>query len=183
MAHQFALADNKHPGYDTAQVDEFIAKARAQFGNFETEILPSDHLRRVEFDLVHGGYQISAVDEAIARLEDAFAKNELQRQIAQKGKYAVEDRQARLKEIVIGRTERPKSHKFSRVSWIMRGYDRKQVDALAAHIERHLMSGAALSVADVRGSIFKATRGGYVEGQVDAFLDRVIELLQVEQVL
>jgi DivIVA domain-containing protein len=144
--------------------------------------MPSESLRKVEFDLVHGGYEIGAVDDAIARLEDAFAKNELQRQVAKKGKYALDDRHSRIKEIVIGRTERPKNNKFSRVSWIMRGYDRRQVDQLAEHIERHLVSGAALSIPDVRGAIFKATRGGYAEGQVDAFLDRVIELLQIEQV-
>lgn len=180
MAHQFAHADQKHPGYEPTQVDEFIAKARAQFANFDLEVLPSDHLRRVEFDLVHGGYEIAAVDDAIARLEDAFAKHEIQRQIAKGGQYAVDDRHARIKEILIGRTERPAGTKFARVSWIMRGYNRKQVDALAAHIERHLMSEAPLSVSDIRGSIFKATRGGYVEGQVDAFLDRVIEILQIE---
>lgn len=180
MAHQFAHTDQKHPGYEPAQVDEFIAKARAQFADFEQEILPADHLRRVEFDLVHGGYEISAVDEAIARLEDAFAKHEIQRQIAKSGRYAVDDRHARIKEILLGRTERPAGNKFTRVSWIMRGYDRKQVDALAAHIERHLLSEAPLSLSEVRGSIFKATRGGYVEGQVDAFLDRVIEILQIE---
>ena len=180
MAHQFAHADQKHPGYEPTQVDEFIAKARAQFANFDLEVLPSDHLRRVEFDLVHGGYEIAAVDDAIARLEDAFAKHEIQRQIAKSGQYAVDDRHARIKEILIGRTERPAGTKFARVAWIMRGYNRKQVDAIAEHVERHLVSGAPLSFAEVRGAIFKASRGGYVEGQVDAFLDRVIELLQLE---
>ncbi|MEY4322116.1 MAG: hypothetical protein RL167_844 [Actinomycetota bacterium] len=180
MAHQFALADKNQPGYDIAQVDEFISKARAQFNDFSSQILPSDHLRRVEFDLVHGGYLITAVDDAIARLEDAFAKNEIVRQLANAGKFAVDDRFARIKGIVIGRTERPAGSKFNRVSWIMRGYNRKQVDAIAEHVERHLVSGAPLSFAEVRGAIFKASRGGYVEGQVDAFLDRVIELLQLE---
>lgn len=180
MAHQFALADANQPGYDVAQVDEFISKARSQFADFNSQILPSGHLRRVEFDLVHGGYLIGAVDDAIARLEDAFAKNEIRRQLANAGKYAIDDRFARIKEILIGRTERPAGSKFNRVSWIMRGYNRNQVDQLAAHIERHLNSGAPLSVAEVRGAIFKASRGGYVEGQVDAFLDRVIELLQLE---
>jgi len=180
MAHQFELAGKNQTGYDTSQVDEFISKARAQFSNFDLQILPSDYLRRVEFDLVRGGYLIGAVDDAIARLEDAFAKNEIERQLAKAGKFAVDDRYARIKDIVIGRTERPAGSKFNRVSWLMRGYNRKQVDAIAAHVERHLVSGAPLSVSEVRGSIFLASRGGYVEGQVDAFLDRVIELLQLE---
>jgi DivIVA domain-containing protein len=29
--------------------------------------------------------------------------------------------------------------------------------------------------------VFNAKRGGYVEAQVDAFIDRVVELLQLEQ--
>jgi DivIVA domain-containing protein len=33
----------------------------------------------------------------------------------------------------------------------------------------------------VRRAIFKANRGGYVESQVDAFIDRVVEILQIEK--
>ena len=180
MSYQFKLADAKKPGYQIDQVDEFIAKARAQYGDANQELLPANRVRAVEFDLVHGGYDIASVDAAIARLEDAFAAREIKHQLETKGDYAITDRFESTKELLFGRVERPKGKKFSRVKWIMRGYNRKQVDALCEHIERHFVSGAPLTVSEVRSSIFKATRGGYVEGQVDAFLDRTIELLQIE---
>jgi DivIVA domain-containing protein len=180
MSFQFELADAKKPGYQTQQVDEFIAKARLQYANFDEALLPANRIRAVEFDLVHGGYDIAAVDAAIARLEDAFAAKEIKLEIATKGEYAITDRYERIKDLLFARVERPRGQKFSRVQWIMRGYNLKQVDSLCEHIERHFVSGAPLTVAEVRSSIFKATRGGYVEGQVDAFLDRTIELLQIE---
>ena len=180
MSFQFALANPKKPGYNTEQVDEFIARAREQYANFDQNVLPANRVRAVEFDLVHGGYDIAAVDAAIARLEDAFAAKEIKFELAAKGEYAVIDKYERIKDLLFSRVERPRGQKFSRVQWIMRGYNRKQVDSLCEHIERHFVAGAPLTVAEVRSSIFKATRGGYVEGQVDAFLDRTIELLQIE---
>jgi DivIVA domain-containing protein len=64
---------------------------------------------------------------------------------------------------------------------LLRGYSRKQVDALCEHITRHFDSQAAITVDEVRRVVFNAKRGGYVEAQVDAFIDRVIEALQIEQ--
>jgi DivIVA domain-containing protein len=48
-------------------------------------------------------------------------------------------------------------------------------------IQKHLDAGEKLQLNVVRRSIFKAKRGGYVEAQVDAFLDRVAEILQIEK--
>jgi len=38
-----------------------------------------------------------------------------------------------------------------------------------------------LAMDDVRRVVFNVKRLGYVEAQVDAFIDRVIEALQIEQ--
>ena len=183
MSFSFKVANKKTLGYEPTQVDEFIARARAQFADRNVALIAADAVRRVEFDLVKGGYAIESVDAAIERLEETFAVREIEKQKSERGSYALDDRLARVLEIVRGRVERPKGKKFSSTGWLLRGYSRKQVDALCERIARHLDSGAALSAAEVRRSIFQAKRGGYAESQVDAFIDRVIEGLQIEAAL
>jgi DivIVA domain-containing protein len=143
--------------------------------------LTANQLRNTEFDLVHGGYDLLAVDTAMDRLEDAFAAREIQRQKLFRGDFAVNDRLERITEIVRGRLDRPKRKKFSNVGFLLRGYDRKQVDLLCAQVADHLNSGNQLHLNVVRRAIFTAKRGGYVESQVDAFIDRVVEILQIEK--
>lgn len=181
MSYTFPAAEAKQLGYDKDQVDQFVAQARAQYSDSQLEIVTSNLIRNTEFDLVAEGYEIAAVDTAMDRLEDAFAAREIQRQKLFRGEFAVNDRLDRIIEIVRVRISRPKNKKFSRVNWILRGYDRKQVDALCKQIESHLDSGIPLQLNVVRRSIFKAKRAGYVESQVDAFIDRVVEILQIEK--
>lgn len=181
MSYSFPFAAPDKPGYDQSQVDEFITKARVQYSDPAIELLTSNQLRNTEFDLVHGGYDIGAVDLAMDRLEDAFAAREISRQKQFRGEHAVQDRLARIVEIVSGRLMRPRRQKFSNVGYLLRGYDRKQVDQLCAQVAVHLASGTPLQLNVVRRAIFKAKRGGYVESQVDAFIDRVVEILQIEK--
>ncbi len=180
MSFSFKIASKNELGYDPTQVDQFIARARAQFSDPGLSLIAADEIRSSEFDLVKGGYSIEPVDAAIERLEETFAAREIQRQKNEKGAYALDDRLARVIEIVRGRLDRPKGKKFSNTGWLLRGYSRKQVDALCERIARHLDSGVQLTPAEVRRSIFQAKRGGYAESQVDAFIDRVIEVLQIE---
>ena len=162
-------------------MDAFIEKARVQYSNPNSELVTSNSLRNTEFDLIKGGFEIAAVDTAMDRLEDTFARREIERQMNLKGQSAVLDRLDRIIEIVQGRLVRPKRRKFSNVGWLLRGYSRSQVDQLCAQIQTHLDSGEKLQLNVVRRAIFKAKRGGYVEAQVDAFLDRVAEILQIEK--
>jgi DivIVA domain-containing protein len=180
VSFSFKIANKNTLGYDMGQVDDFISRARAQFAEPNSSVVAADAVRSVEFDLVKGGYLIEPVDAAIERLEETFAAREIQRQKSEKGAYALDDRLARVTEIVRGRLQRPRGKKFSSTGWLLRGYSRKQVDALCDRISRHLESGLELSPAEVRRSIFQAKRGGYAESQVDAFIDRVIEVLQIE---
>lgn len=181
MTYSFPAANPDVWGYQTQQVDAFVEKARQQYTQPDSELVTSNSIRNTQYDLVRGGYDISAVDTAMDRLEDAFAKREIQRQSEHRGHTAVLDRLARITEIVQGRLVRPKRKKFSNVGWLLRGYSRKQVDQLCMQIANHLESGEKLQLNVVRRSIFKAKRGGYVEAQVDAFLDRVAEILQIEK--
>lgn len=180
MSYSFPSADAKALGYVKPQVDEFVELARLQFADSNLELVTSNLIRNTEFDLTAGGYLVSAVDTAMDRLEDAFAAREVQRQKLFRGEFAVTDRLDRVTEIVRGRLLRSKGKKFSRVNYLYRGYDKKQVDKLCQLIENHLSQKEPLQINTIRRSIFKAKRGGYVESQVDAFIDRVVEILQIE---
>lgn len=181
MSFQFASVAPKLLGYAPDQVDLFVQQARAQFEDPTAESVTANSIRNTEFDLVKGGYLISAVDTAMDRLEDTFAAREIQRQKLFRGDFAVTDRRTRIVEIIAGRVSRPKRKRFPSAGWLLRGYSRKQVDALCAQIEAHLTNQATLNINSVRRAIFKPKHGGYRESQVDAFLDRVVELLQIEK--
>ncbi len=181
MSFSFPVAGPKELGYVPEQVNAFIDQAREQFNSPDAVQVTSDLIRNTHFDLIRGGYLIGPVDSALDRLEDTFASREIKRQIAKSGDYAVADRLARIQEILRGRVERPKNQKFSNVSFLLRGYNRKQVDALCDSVARHLDSETPLDLTAVRRTIFKASRAGYVESQVDAFIDRVVEVLQIEK--
>lgn len=181
MSFTFPRVDSKKPGYATAQVDEFLTRARAQFNSPVDGGVTAHDVRNTEFDLVHGGYSPEVIDGAMDKLEDSFAAREIQRQKLERGSYALEDRLARVVELVRGRIERPRGQRFANTGFLLRGYSRKQVDALCEHILRHLDSEAPLAIDEVRRVVFNAKRGGYVEAQVDSFIDRVIEALQIEQ--
>jgi DivIVA domain-containing protein len=177
----FTFPKSKGRGYEPAAVDAFIAKAREQYAHREANILSSLDLRRSEFPMVSKGYSVSAVDAAIDRLEDAFAKSEIDRKRATGGFDALRDRIVAVKSVLHGRLDRPKRHRFDSTGLVLRGYDRKQVDRFMQSVEAHIETGRELDLNSVRRAVFKLKRGGYAEIQVDAFIDRVVELLHIER--
>lgn len=181
MSFNFPKAEAKKLGYQPVQVDEFVATARQQFNEATAELLNSSDIRNVEFDLIAGGYQIAAVDTAMDRLEDAFGEREIQRQKLFRGEFAVQDRLARIREIIAGRLQRPNGKKFAKTGIVLRGYNRKQVDALCESIDSHLSLKTPLQPNAVRRAVFRTSRNGYSESQVDAFIDRVVEVIQLEK--
>lgn len=181
MSFTFPKVEAKKPGYSPEQVDQFLSRARAQFANPVDGGVTAHDVRNTEFDLVHGGYAPEIIDGAMDKLEDSFASRELQRQKSEKGSFALEDRLSRVVELIRGRLERPKGTRFANTGLLLRGYSRKQVDALCEHVLRHFDSEAPITIDEVRRVVFNAKRGGYVEAQVDAFIDRVIEALQIEE--
>ncbi len=181
MSFSFPAAKPNQAGYEQSEVDAFIASAREQFLHPDARNLTALDLRRTEFTIRKGGYSVSAVDAAIDRLEDAFADRELKAKMALGGHHSLVTRAIAIKELLRGRLNRPKGRRFKNTGLILRGYDRKQVDAFLASVAAHLDSGQTLNLDSVRRAVFRVKRGGYAESQVDAFIDRVIELLQIER--
>ena len=181
MTTSFPTTGKKSPGYAANQVDEFLERARAQFSDSSIDLVTAQLIRNTQFDLVQGGYATSAVDSAMEKLEDTFAARELERQKLSAGTAALDDRRERIMEILQGRLKRKDGSRFETSGWLLRGYDRKQVDRLCALITDHLRGGVGLEINSLRRAVFRMKRRGYLESQVDAFLDRALEILQIEK--
>jgi len=166
-------------GYNPADVDPVIELARRQFAEPTSRVLDASQLRAAQFGLVKGGYQIAAVDQALERLDDAFAVNEAKRLTAQRGHHGAFLFLEELKATLLGRAQRPAGHKFKRNPFWVKGYSKHQVDLLLATVAGYFEGTDRITVEQLRKVVFSPRWGGYVENQVDAYIDRVVEHLQV----
>ncbi len=169
-------------GYNAKQVDQFLQQARVSLENPESAPQPinSSEVRAVSFDPVKGGYSAAIVDAALDRLEDAFARRERDELIAASGEEAWLREIGHLSGILRGRLHRPDGDRFRRpAKKKARSYNTADVDRLCRELIAYLEQDKPLSVDSVRRAVFRpaAGRDGYEEAQVDAFLDRVVELM------
>ncbi|WP_066286074.1 DivIVA domain-containing protein [Arthrobacter sp. B6] len=169
-------------GYNAKQVDQFLQRARVSLETPKaaTHVIKSGDVRAVSFDPVKGGYSAAVVDAALDRLEDAFARRERDELIAASGEEAWLREIGNLSGILRGRLHRPDGERFRRPSKSKaRSYNTADVDRLCRDLLGYLEEDKPLSVDNVRRAVFRPAVGkdGYEENQVDAFLDRVVELM------
>lgn len=169
-------------GYNAKQVDQFLQRARVSLETPKaaTHVITSGDVRAVSFDPVKGGYSAAVVDAALDRLEDAFARRERDELIAASGEDAWLREIGNLSGILRGRLHRPDGERFRRPSkGKARSYNTVDVDRLCRDLLGYLEEDKPLSVDNVRRAVFRPAVGkdGYEENQVDAFLDRVVELM------
>ncbi|MEN9752526.1 MAG: hypothetical protein RL670_217 [Actinomycetota bacterium] len=181
MSQHFENAEKHELGYDQVQVDQMVARARAQFADERESLITAAELRKTEFDLVRGGYKIAEVDSAIDRLDDALSAIEIAAVLRHHGIGLIENVMVDAAELLLGRAARPRRQRFSSAGWPLRGYSRRQVDVLVDIIAEHISSDTKINLEQIRRVVFKSRRGGYNEAQVDAFIDKAIELLQLEK--
>jgi len=181
MTEKFPRA--KKLGYSIEEVNAFLEKARIQFLNPEANQVDTATVRSTRFKLVRHGYSISAVDAAMEKLEDIFASRELEAKLREIGFNEFLAELNQIKDLIDSRLARARRRRFARRGWPFRGYNTKQVDALCSRIATYLKAESELSVRDVRIEVFKSKRGGYAEHQVDAFMDKVVELLQRQTII
>lgn len=176
----FRRAGGLTHGYHVEQVDDFFAQAREAYEQGgQRPSLTSADVRRVGFDLVRGGYEVSQVDSALDRLEDAFSRREydaMRSRLGEEGTLAELTKRAR---VLRGRLVRPDGQRFDRARGLAPAYDTADVDRLCVRLLGYFEDGEPMSVDEVRRAVFRPRRGsrGYVEPQVDAFLDRVVEVM------
>ena len=168
-------------GYNPADVDPVIELARRQFAEPTSRVLDASQLRSAQFGLIKGGYEVAAVDQALERLDDAFAVNEAKRLTAQRGHHGAFLYLEELKATLVGRAQRPAGRKFKRNPFWAKGYSKHQVDILLATVNGFYEGTDRVTVEQLRKVVFSPRWGGYAENQVDAYIDRVVEYLQVSK--
>ncbi|WP_427016926.1 DivIVA domain-containing protein [Pseudarthrobacter sp. P1] len=177
----FARVGSKDYGYNVKQVDQFLSRARDFYTSADTsqKALTSYEVRAVSFDPAKGGYEAHAVDAALDRLEDVFVQRERDELIAAKGEDAWLLEIGKIASVLRGRLHRPDGERFRRAKGKAASYSTDGVDALCVDLLKYFEEDMPLSVDVIRRAVFPPAKGdaGYDEAQVDAFLDRVIELM------
>lgn len=175
----FPLARSGKPGYDQAEVDAFLDRAREAFAATAADAqLSSDDIRHTAFRVRRGkGYSARHVDAALERLEEAFAARERERELAARGTEEYHAEIRALAQEIIDRLARPDGAKFRRVNPFARGYHPADVDAFSARISAYVQEGRALPVEVVRTIAFRSRYRGYDEAQVDLLLDAVVRVM------
>ena len=165
-------------GYAPEQVDQFLDRLRRACAGPVPQV-KSSQVRSAGFRLVLGGYDVAATDAVLAAVDDALVALEHARALAspQRARW-LEGAQA-LRAAVASRVTAPAGERFPTGRWLERGYHRGDVDALCGLVAEHLAGRRVLRPDQVRAALFRPGRGrrGYREVPVDAFFDRVVELL------
>ena len=175
---KFAVVSGR--GYSPKQVDALFYLAKRQYENPNLVLVRASDLRGLRLDLVRGGYATNQVDAALDNLEDHFIAAEVAAFRERFGDQELAKRYSELRDALIPRLNREKTHRFAKVSLLARGYDKKKVDDLCDQLLAHFDGGSKLRVSDLRRIQFHSKRLGYSMPQVDSFLDRAIEAIQLE---
>jgi DivIVA domain-containing protein len=183
VSYSFKQSGRRKFGYDMSQVDEFLQRSREQYSNPNSNLVTVLDVRTARFKLVKNGYSISVVDAALEKLEDAFAASEFQREVRKTGFFEFSEDLQVIQDMVLARTTRAKGKKFTKRRWPNKGYSVKEVDKFCSLLGNMLATKADLTVQEVRVATFKSKRGGYAEYQVDAFIEKVVEVLQRQAAL
>ncbi len=174
-------------GYHVGQVEEFFARARHAYevsapgrpGSARATTLTSRDVRQVGFDLVLNGFDVVAVDGALDRMEDAFARRESDALRGRLGDDRAMEHVLRQAQTLEGRLGRGGGERFPRASGLSLAYDPEDVDQLCERLAGYLKGGPPVAPEELRRAVFRARRGrsGYDEHQVDTFIDRAVEVL------
>jgi len=168
----FATVRKGKLGYSKTEVDLLIARARDQYASPTAHVLDWRELSNHVFSMEKNGYQPAAVDAAIEKLQDTFAQKELAERFV-----AI----APIAQALAARVSRPKGKRFKRANVLGLGYSRSQVDAVLTLVGDYLEGTEELQIGEVRELKFKLKRGGYIESQVDAYIDRLVEHIQTKR--
>jgi DivIVA domain-containing protein len=158
-------------GYHRRQVDAFLNQVEVALGGAMPPPAAAE-VRQAGFELVRGGYDTTAVDQAL----DALEERVITAQGLTTGRRGRFD-PASEAEFLRSELSVPYMKRFPRAGAMRRGYDVDDVDDFLDHVVASLDGGAQLTVEQVRAAAFRPRRGGYREDAVDETLDRVVELL------
>ncbi|MCD4549325.1 MULTISPECIES: DivIVA domain-containing protein [unclassified Schaalia] len=179
MSTTFPRVSFFRQGYDPSGVDEFFEDAkRAYEGGVPSEQFSAEQVRRATFNVRRRGYDMSAVDEALNRLEAAFIHRDRMDHVAVNGETAWFEKIAERATTLYPRLRRPRGERFARPQ-NGRGYDAEAVDDLLDRLANYFDDQDEVTVDDIRQAVFPSVRAkkAYAEGPVDAYLGRAVEIL------
>ncbi len=181
MKDLFPRAGFMRTGYHRGQVDEFFARARGAYERpvLEEHTLTALDIRRAAFDLKRGGYKTAAVDEALDRLESAFASRVREQYVRAHGHEAWMGVLAERAQVLYPRLRRPAGERFRHPARLGKGYSAEAVDALLDRLVAFFDSGASVTPEELRAATFPHKRGGkaYDERTVDVYIARAVDIL------
>jgi DivIVA domain-containing protein len=173
----FPSSANGVAGYDPVAVDSFLDEARRVYEASEGTLTSSD-IRKVVFPLVNkGGYETEAVDQALWRLEEAFAKRERDTRTDDVGEADYYQSVRDQAQEILDRIARPSKAKFRRAKIVQYGYHPADVDHFCQRLVAYFQGQDPLSVATVRNQKFRTILAGYDEKQVDQVLDETVAVM------
>ncbi|KQO60221.1 DivIVA domain-containing protein [Curtobacterium sp. Leaf261] len=177
MPSTFPTVDRSTLGYDPDEVERFLEDARRAYTASDADDLGAGKIRATAFSMRKGGYSTQHVDAALERLEDAFAARERDRELQSRGQKAWYAEARTKASDIVARLDRPDGQRFARNGFLSVGYHPKDVDAFAGRLRGYFHDGKPLSLTEVRAIVFRPKHGGYREGQVDAVLDAVVDVM------
>jgi DivIVA domain-containing protein len=153
-------------GYDPKAVDALMARVKRQYEDQGLDLISAGMLVETRFDLVGGGYQVLAVDAALARLADTFELKEQSERLARLGKLII------LSELEKMNIEVQRVLELGAVGafdYAKRGYNKRDVTKALKMISAF----DGLDKVDsfvVRSQVLRKSRSGLDRDQVDEFL-------------
>jgi DivIVA domain-containing protein len=182
MSKLFPRAGLLRSGYSVKQVDAFFEQVRQ---TYEQPMVDPDSLnpltiRQATFDLTYRGYNTDAVDTALDKLEDAFAKRLRDQFVQAHGNDAWQQDLAARAQALYDNLRKDKGQRFSRPGGLGRGYDAKKVDELLDRLTAFFDTGEPVTPDEIRTAAFarRIKPRAYDEDEVDAYLAQAVDILQ-----
>jgi DivIVA domain-containing protein len=175
----FPRSRKSRVGYNVDQVEDFLEEARHAYtaDRGDLAVVSAAGIRTMAFAMQKGGYSTVHVDAALERLEDAFASRERERAVERTGDSAWYAQARGAAQEILDRLARPEGQRFSRQSFLSRGYRVADVDSFTDALGDYFQRGTPMSVDQVRSIVFRSAKRGYSETQVDVLLDSVIDVM------
>lgn len=181
MTDLFPRAGFLSTGYQRSQVDEFFARARGAYErpHMDEQAMSALDIRRAAFDLKRGGYKTGAVDDALDRLEAAFAARVREQYVRAHGQDAWMQVLAERAQVLYPRLRRPRGERFRHPDGGKKGYSAVEVDQLLDRLIGFFDTGAPVTAEELRGATFslKSRKKAYDERTVDVYLARAVDIL------
>lgn len=175
---------SRRVGYSVHQVRQVLDRCEHDTDRLgedpSVETISSADIRGMVFDTEKGGYDPSDVDAVLESFEDRFAAAEKRTIIRTQGEEAHHEYAENLADLVMGRLKRQDGERFRRPARRrVEGYFQGDVDRLCEELLDYFRRAEQVEPTLIRRASFRAatSKHAYDEAQVDAFLEKTVQLI------